>query len=34
LLTVAGTVQAPEKVYRKVRAVKLAVLTELADENE
>ncbi|NQT84044.1 glutamate synthase, partial [bacterium] len=34
LLTVDGVVQAPEKVYRKVRAVKLAVLTELADENE
>lgn len=34
LLTVDGTVQPPEKVYRKVRAVKLAVLTELPEENE
>jgi len=34
LLTVGGAVQAPEKVYRKVGAVKLAVLTELPDEGE
>ena len=34
LLTVDGVVQPPEKVYRKVGAVKLAVLTELPSENE
>ena len=34
LLTVDGEVLPPEKVYRKVGAVKLAVLTELAEEDE
>jgi glutamate synthase domain-containing protein 3 len=34
LLTVDGEVLPPEKVYRKVEAVKLAVLTELAEEDE
>jgi glutamate synthase domain-containing protein 3 len=34
LLTVDGAVQPPETVYRKVGAVKLAVLTELPAENE
>ena len=34
LLTVDGEVLPPEKVYRKVGAVKLAVLTELPEENE
>jgi glutamate synthase domain-containing protein 3 len=34
LLTVDGVAQPPEKVYRKVGAVKLAVLTELPAENE
>jgi hypothetical protein len=31
LLTVEGVQKNPEEVYRKVRAVKLAVLTELAE---
>ena len=34
LLTVDGEVLPPEKVYRKVGAIKLAVLTELAEEDE
>jgi glutamate synthase domain-containing protein 1/glutamate synthase domain-containing protein 3 len=34
LLTVDGVVLPPEKVYRKVGAVKLAVLTELPEESE
>jgi glutamate synthase domain-containing protein 1/glutamate synthase domain-containing protein 3 len=34
LLTVDGVTQPPEKVYRKVRAIKLAVLTELPEESE
>jgi len=34
LLTVDGFVQPPERVYRKVGAIKLAVLTELPEESE
>jgi hypothetical protein len=34
LLTVDGEVLPPEKVYRKVGAVRLAVLTELPEEDE
>ncbi len=34
LLTVDGELRPPEEVYRKVGAIKLAVLTELPDESE